>query len=350
MNMKKNFYAVLVLSPILLLSGCNPIKWIMGDKTDQATGEAEKGKKGVTSDWIVKVGDEVVVTPEKFQEDFDALLDEKPQLKAMLPLMPNLEHDFARGLGNQQAILQFIKENGIDQSSEYIAKKERMINAIEQMLNAEFFAEAFPTAQLSDKQAEDFYEEHKDSIQGILISKGGVAVSGVSFDKKADADAFYNRVKGVKKLDLKKVAEENRLGEKFRDFNMVNGQSFGVDPVLKTKILALKEFPKVDVLAIGDKAFWVVHATEKQEAQYRPFAEVKDGVKNVAQQTVKAKQLQVELDKLTTEYGVEINEGYFQEKVARASAEAAVRAAVQEKKNEVAEAEAMSPLPASKTV
>jgi len=348
MNTKKSFYSALILSPVLLLSGCN---WFSSEKTADT---AKSLNTNVASgEWIVKMDDDVIVTSDQFKKEFDALLAEKPQLKAMLPLMPNLEPDFAKGLGNQQVVSRYIKDNKIDQKADYAAKKERYFRAAEQMLNAEFFAEAFPTKELSDADAKQFYEENKDSLQGALISRGGVVASGISFDNKADADAFFNKIKNMKKLDLEKVAQDNKLGEKFEDFNMVNEQSFNVEPVLKAKILAIKEFPKVQMLPIADKKFWVVYAAEKQDSQYRPFEQVKDGVKNVAKQTEQVKRIQGELDKLMKKYNVQINEDYFREKVSRANAEAAAIRALQERKQAAAQNDAESqsqPLPAAKSV
>ena len=358
MNNKRFFYTVLALSPILLLSGCNPVKWFTGDKTEKVSKRSSKEESSASGSWIVKVDGKVVVTPQEFQDDFNALIDEKPQLKEMLPLMPNLEYDFARGLGNQKVISHFIEDNKIDQKKEYIVKKERMLNAVLQMLNAEFFSESFPTKELSYAQANKFYEENKQSMQGALVSKGGVTVSGVSFDKKSDADSFFKKVKDLKKFDrfLPRFshiafAKENNLGDNFKDFNMVNGQSFGIDPVLRSKLLSLKQFPKVDVLAVGDKTFWVVYATGKKEAQYRPFSEVKEDVKKGAQQTEKVKLLQGELEKLMKKYDVQINEDYFRQKASKANEQAAAIEAFQKKQAVVASNKSESPsLPATKTV
>jgi len=346
MNTKNVFYSALIFSPVLLLSGCN---WFSSEKTEKAPGALNTN---VTSgEWVVKIGNEIAVTPQQLQEEFNLLLEEKPQLKAMLPLMPNLEQDVAKSLGSGKVIARYIKDNKIDQKLDYIAKRDRFLRTADQMLNLEFFKEEFPVKQLSDADAKKFYEENRDSMQGALISKGGVTVYGVSFDKKDDADAFFNKVKGIKNLDLKKVAQENKLGDNFKDFNMVNAQSFGIEAVLRTKILAMKKFPKVEILPIGDKTFWVVHATGKKDPQYRSFDEVKDGVKNVAQQTEQVKQLQNELEKLMKKYDVQVNEDYFRSKALKENAKAAAFKALEEKdvvaQNEDVESE---PLSAAKTV
>ncbi len=329
MSLKKSrtkLYAVLAISPILLLSGCKPVDWVkekLGMSPSKKVKKYGKSKKRSSSKgWVVKVGDEVVVSDQKFEDEFNLLLEEKPQLKSMLPLMPNLEKDFARGLGNQEIITRYIQEHKLDQKSDYLAKKERMERAVIQMLNTEFFAQSFKDEKLSDSAVKKFYEDNKDTMQGILISRGGVNTVAVSFEKKSDADAFCKRAKSLgSKLDIEKLAKNSGLSDKVRDFKMVNGQSYTVEPVLRTKLLSLKKFPTVDVVAVGDDAFWVVHAISKEEAQYRPFDQVKDGVRSVAEQTEKGKQLQKELEKLAKNYSLEINDSYFAKKTAQAEAQ-----------------------------
>ena len=335
---KKCFYLVLTISPLLLLSGCGPINWIkdkMGgcgcsSKSHGSCGDMKHGEKNhgdccmMTNievpggDWVVKVGDKVVVSGEKFQQEFDMLLEEKPQLKSMLPLMPNLEKDFAKGLGNQEVITKFIADKGLDKKPEYIQKKARMERAVMQMINTEFFAESFKTKSLSEKDVKKFYEDNKDSIQGILISRGGVDTVGVSFDKKVKAEEFLKKAQAAgAKVDLEKMAKD--AGKKARDFKLINNQNYAVDPVVRTKVMALKKFPIVDLVSVGDKKFWVVHAKAKTETKYRPFEEVKDGIRNVAEQTEKGKQLQGELDTLSKKYKVTINDKFFEKQAVKQS-------------------------------
>jgi len=323
--MKKHFlkllYCACTLSPILLLSGCSPVDWVK----DKFGGSKEnKTKKRVRrtvadGDWVVRVGDEVIVSGDKFKQEFEAILEERPQLKSMLPLMPNAEKDFARGLGNQEIVTRFIEDSGMTNSSKYKERIERVQKAAIQIVNTEFFADAFTYKKLSDAYLNKFYEENKDTMQGIMISRGGVDTSAIMFDRKTDAENFYRKAKAAgRKLDLEKLVKEAGAKERVQDFKLVHTQSFGVDAAVRIKILALKSFPTVEMISSGDKAFWVVHAKEKKETQYRPFEQIKDGIRNVAEQTEKGKHLQKELDKLTKKYNVHINEGFFQKKTVRA--------------------------------
>jgi len=325
MKINKHLGAVLAFSPLLLLSGCDWVKEKLGmGKVPEATKkEKKKGKKIKTpkGEWVVKLQGETVVTPEEFEKEINLLSEERPQLKSMFAYMPNLEKDLARGMGNREAISHFIKDKKIDEQKEYISKKERVMNAAMQILDAEFFSKSFETGKVSDADVKLFYEDNKDTVQGLLISRGGVEASGVSFDKKADAQAFLEKAKKEKNLDLQKLAKENNLDKKFRDFKLVSEQSFGIDPVLRTKVLDVKTFPTVDIMSIGDKKFWVVHAPKKEETKYRPFDQVKDGIRQLAEQTERTKLLQKELDKLSKAYDVEVNETYFEKKSKKVATE-----------------------------
>lgn len=316
---RKNLYVALAFSPLLLLSGCNPLNWFKSNSKEKTSKKiGRRGRRKVTGgydtggEWVVKLGEKIIVSSNRLQKEFDTLLEEKPQLKAMRALMPNLEKDFARGLGHQEIISQFIKDKKIDERADFIAKKERTLRAVEQMLNTEFFAKSFESVSLDEKELKKFYEENKDSMQGIMISQGGVNAVGVSFDKKSDAQEFLKKAQAAgRDRDLQKLAKANGIEDKAQDFKLVSGRSFGVDPVLKTKILALKKFPTLEILAVGDKSFWVVSASSKEKTKYRSFEEVKDGIKQVAEQTELSKKLQKELDVLTKTYGLEVNEAYF---------------------------------------
>jgi len=334
---RKKLSPVLAFSLVLLLSGCNPLEWVKekmgmgscdhgmnkcGDRKGSCASKSKKRTKKVAQggDWIVKVDGEAVVYGDAFEKEFSTLLEEKPQLKAMLPLMPDLKKNFASGLGNQEAIALFVHKRGLDETAEYAEKKERVDRAVMQMLNVELFTKAFETASLSEEDLKKFYEENKDVMQGILISRGGVETVGVSFDKKTDAESFYIQAKEAgKNLDLQKLAKKVGVSDKVCDFKVVNGQSFSIDPVLRTKIMGLKKFPTVELLAGENNSFWVINARSKEESQYRPFDQVREGVKNVAEQTQKAKELQLELEKLVQTYNIEINEQYFQSKTVAAT-------------------------------
>lgn len=322
--MKKNLYVALAISPLLLLSSCKPGEWFKG-KSASSTGKVSGRTVASTPDWVVKIGEEVVVSGSEFKDEFNQLLEEKPQIKSMLPLMPNLEKDFARGLGNQEVVARYIADQKIDQKAEYLARKAKMEKAVTQILNAEFFAQAFDSKKLTDADVKKFYDENKDTMQGIMISRGGVNTVGVSFEKKSEADAFLNKAKAAGRgVNLERLAKESGLASKVRDFKMVSDQSFGVDPVLRTKILSIKTVPALEVVAVNDKSFWVIQALSKEASKYRPLEEIKEDLKNIAEQTEKAKQMQTELEKLTKQYGLEVNETFFVKEGEKVGAQPAV--------------------------
>ena len=143
-----------------------------------------------------------------------------------------------------------------------------------------------------------------------VVSRGGVNATGVSFTKEADAKAFLEKAKG-KGATLDKVAKENNLGDKYRDFKLVNAMSIGVDPVLRDKIVALKKFPALELVKVNDNTYWVVYAASKEEQKYRSFEEVKPVIEQRLTGQKQEKAMEKAMEQLKKDYNVVINEDYF---------------------------------------
>jgi hypothetical protein len=58
-------------------------------------------------------------------------------------------------------------------------------------------------------------------------------------------------------------------------------------------------------------AFWVVSATAKEDSKYRPFEQVKDGIKQELEKNKRGEMFEKEVAKLKEQYNVVINEDYF---------------------------------------
>ena len=63
----------------------------------------------------------------------------------------------------------------------------------------------------------------------------------------------------------------------------------------------------------GDKA-WVVQALAKEQADYVPFAQVKEGIKNMLKERKVAEVFNAEIIKLKKRYKAKENSDYFDKK------------------------------------
>jgi hypothetical protein len=130
----------------------------------------------------------------------------------------------------------------------------------------------------------------------LLISRGGIKAVGVSFDKMAAAQDFLAKAKASK--DITKAAQAAQLSKNVQDFKMVNDQSVGIDSALRDKILEIKKVPAVELIKLSDNKIWVVSATEKEEAKYRPFEQIKSGLEQLVKREKSNEVFEQELNKL----------------------------------------------------
>ncbi|HZW60917.1 MAG TPA: peptidyl-prolyl cis-trans isomerase [Candidatus Babeliales bacterium] len=312
--MKNKILFALALSPLVLLSGCAPLDWIkekLGLKKKQEMVLIEEGESLVgEGETLVSMAGKPIISAKSLDHEFDQLLEENPQLKSVLPLMPDAKYNFLQGLISQRVVDKFVEDNRIDEDPEYQKDLSRMLRSVKRMLNTKYFGLKH-TIEVTDAEIEKFYNENKNTMPDLLVSRGGVKAAGVPFSREEEAKAFAAKAKG---RDFTKAAKESGLESKLRDFKQVNSQSLGIDNAVKNKIVALKKFPTVEVVKGDDKNFWVVSATESQEASYRPFEQVKAGLKQFIEKEKRMAMFDKEIGKLKDEYHVVVNEDFFKPK------------------------------------
>jgi len=317
---------LLVLTPIVLLSGCKPLDWIKsklgGDKPStvqkvemgklpQDAGSATLAPSTNTVDlpagMLAVWGDgSSMVSQAEFDAKLALLMKEKPELKDVAEaFLPMLKAQLLTQLIYLKVIKKWAEENKVDQLPEFKEKLEQILNAAKEHLSAEFLAKEL-SVEPTSSELKDYYEKNKDRV--ALISRGGTKAIGVQFEDEAAAKAFLDKAKGAK---FDKAVEESKLKEKMQDFNFVNRQSRGIDRILVRKIMDIKKVPATELIKVNDKTFWVVNATEKKDAEYQPYAEVKDTVEAVVKQTKQGELMQKKLEELKAKYGVKVKEKAF---------------------------------------
>ncbi len=312
---RKSKRLALLVAPIVLLSGCAPLDWVkeklgcskqrFNDTVAMSDGTQNLADDG--SKVLASIGDKAIVTEKSLTRDFDRLLEDEPRFRQMLPMIPDVKYSFCKGLVSQAVVDKDIVDKKIDQTKEYQEEFARAVRSVKSMLNTKYFGQQYPV-QLTDADAKAFYEERKSQIPELLISRGGVNAVGLSCKSEAEAKDFAGRAKGK---NLAQVAEAAGKKTNFRDFKLVNEQTVGVDAALKSKIASLKKFPTTDVMKATDGVFWVVSATGVEEPKYLPFEQVKEGLKQYAEKEQSMEKINKEIERLSKEYKVVINEDYF---------------------------------------
>jgi peptidyl-prolyl cis-trans isomerase C len=315
----KRMMQVSSLALVLLLSGC---EWFGGKKeAPSATGKGAAPEVISGETVIATMGGKPVLTVKEFEERFEQLMQGQPQLRAMLQYMPDLKIDVAKSLVSQSVIDKYVEENSIDKQADYKNDLEQARTQAQKIVNVKYFRNAC-VKPVTESDVKKYYEEHKDEHPELLLSRGGIPASGVSFDKDADAKAFLAKVTGKNAEEFKKIAEADKLGAKIRNFGFVNAQSLGMDVALRDKIVAIKK-PATETIKVNDKTFWVVNVGAKQETKYRPFEEVKDGLSKFLANRKMEEAMEQKLDELKGKYNVKINEDILKAKAPEEPAKAA---------------------------
>jgi hypothetical protein len=280
----------------------------------------------LTGESLITMDGTPIVTVNSLQSEKEKLLDANPQLKQMLDYMDpaQLDRNLAEGLMNQVIVDRYIGQQGIDQTPAYKKELRDGIKAVERMVNTKFFTQSFDV-KVSDADVRAFYDANKDAMPHLIVSRGGVRAMGVPFANQQEANVFADVVK-AQKNDIQKAAEMQGKKDQLRDFMTVSQQSFNVEPELKNKIMAITSFPSVQVITLQDGSAWVVLAQSKEAAQYRPYDEVKDDLKDYLEKEERAKKFDDEMSKLKARYNVKMNEAFFgtpEQQAAEAAAEEA---------------------------
>lgn len=305
---KKHLCLSLLCAPIVFLSGCLP-----GSEDNQSTvnmADAKSIEDG--SEVLLTIDGRPVITMNTLNAEFDRLLEESPQMKQILPFMPDAKGQFFQGMVNQEVVDHYVAAKGIDRSPQYIKEYENTMQQVKKMLNTKHFSDKHPV-QVSGSEVNAFYEENKNKIPDLMISQGGVKAEGVSFESEDEANAFLAKAREGKN-ELEKVAGDAGFTNNYRDFKMVNNQSLAIDPALRTKLLGLNRFPTHDVVKVGD-VWWVVKAHSKEEPQYRPLDEqLRQGLEEHLKKQKQAEVFEKAIDGYKKDFNVEINDAPLQPK------------------------------------
>jgi hypothetical protein len=314
---EKKYMCSSILLALSFLPGCTLLDSFKNSSpnstatTDTSTQVSNNNNTNLmTGDIVATMNGKPLISSTILEVEKENIMKSKPEYRAALAFMDTkvLDRNLTEGLISQAVVDQYIVEQGIDSSAEYQSELADIIKNMKRILNAKFFSQKF-NVTVSDAEISKFYESNKNAIPDLIISQGGVVALGMQFDNEISAKEFMIQVKNAQN-DLKKAAQDAGVSNAVKDFKMVNSQSIGIDPALRDKIVALKTVPSVEMMTVNG-AVWVISATAKETAKYRPLEQVKDGIKQLLENNKRAELVEAEITKLRDKYNVSINEEYF---------------------------------------
>ena len=312
-NMKRSAGYLLIIGMLVLLPGCRFIDWMkekFGGDSPAPTTEIAMAEVADGSAVLVTMAGKPLITQTMLDAEKQKLMASNPQLQAMIALMDEkqLNRNLVDGMASREIIRRYVTDNKIDASDKYKQDFEMVLNQVRDALNTRYFMDSF-SVDVADSEVKKFYDENKDAMPNLLVSRGGVEAVGASFADQKVANDFMAKVRAAKN-DIACVAKEAGIADKVQDFKLVNEQSLGIDPELRDKIVAVKSTPSLNAFKVGNE-FWVVAATKKEAPQYRELDQVKEELSQMIQKEKTMKKFEEEVARLKGEYGIEVNEEFF---------------------------------------
>ena len=224
--------------------------------------------------------------------------------------MPRAERELCQNYAIEIILQEWVAKNSIDKSASYQEDLKRGTDLLQKQLALKYFSEEYPKIakfDVTDAQARAWYDENKDKVEPLILSRGGVSAQAVYFDNAEDAKTFYEKVKG-NPAGFDATAKEQKLT--VRSLKDVSEQSMDVDAAVREKLTKVKNFPSVELIKSNNKTV-VVKAISKEQPKYQPFETFRDKIK----EQLRMQELFTKgIESVKKELGVVENHKYFEEK------------------------------------
>lgn len=318
---RKSLSISLLVVTLAMLPGCSPFDWFKTQSGSDNAAVAESGEKGMPAgdqksakeaampgDVLVSMDGKPVVTKADLEEQYRQVIESQPELAK---LEGCVKDSLLQGLVKQAVVDRAAKDNKLKESAEYKKDLALMYDHCEKILNLKYFRKMFESElEVTKAEVKDFYDKNKGNFNELILDHGGVETRGVSFDKKADAEAFLAKVKAAPK-DFDKLAQAFPPKDVFQAF--VQAHSPNVDVAIKTAVAAMKSFPKIEMVTTAANVYWVINATSRKEPQYRPLdKDIEAGLTELIKQEKEAKVMRTKMEELEKKYNVKVNHAALQ--------------------------------------
>lgn len=318
MNAKKRVsqgIAALMIGSVVLLPSCGLIDWVKetfggGSKTPAPQTEQMDVAISSVNDGsaiLATMEGKPLITKNMLEAEKKKLIEANPQMEAMLALMDEsqLNRNLVDGMASREIIRKYVKDKNIQGTEKYKKDLQMALDQVRDLLNTRYFMEDFQ-AGVTDDEVKKFYSENRDSIPNLMLSRGGVESVGISFENAEKAKAFMEKVRAAKN-NIAVAAKTANLGDKLKDFKLVNAESIGIEPELRDKIVAIQKTPSLQTFKVGDEV-WVVAAKRIEEPTYRDLDSVKAEIKQLLEKDKTMKVVEQEVARLKGEYDVKLVE------------------------------------------
>lgn len=282
--LKTALRAELLVIPLLLtITGCD---WF-GAKKETKSAPSMTQNAGMQSDVIVTIDGKPLFTSEEFNKYLDIINREQPGIKEMLPMLPvEQQYQVYQGILDsivlERVVGEWVKTSGLDADAEFKENARLAHEMVDRQLGLQAFqTKLMKEIAISDSEARSFYDKNKMTDPTFkrppfLVKGAGVKAQAIVVDTEKEAKDLLAQ---LKTSDINQVAK--KATKTVKDLGVVNPQAYGVDSAVKSKVLGFKQFPAKEVIKGSDNKFYVIEATGSQNAEYAPFEEIKEQIKQL---------------------------------------------------------------------
>ena len=274
--------------------------------------------KELSDEVVVKFGDKVVLTGADFEQNVDLLMQSQAGIKDIIACMSPEQRDqvfenILEGLVNERLISAYIINQGLDKTREYKEQACRAHEAVDRDLAIRAFErEVVKNIAFTDEEANNWYEKNRERLlsQPFLETLGGIKAQG--FMANSEKEAKELMAKASKGNNFANIAQEAKHA--VVNFGLVTAQSSSIEPAIRAKILAMKQFPMVEMVKGSDNKYWVIQGTGKTEPTFCSFAKIKDTVKERMKEERAMDYLRKKVDEIRSQSQVTVNKDYLKKR------------------------------------
>jgi len=262
---------------------------------------------------LVTMNGKTLISVESLKTEKEKIFAANPQLQKLGAYMgeKELDKNLLAGLKSQCVIKEYISRNGIDKTADYQQELNMALEDVKRMINTKFFTQKF-NAKVTDAEIINFYENNKNIMPNVVISRGGIMTKEITVNTETEAKNLIDKIKN-KNFALDQAVKEAGIAEsKIKDLKLINEQSTGIDNNLKTAILQSVSFPNTNFVKTTDNKYSVFVVTGKEEAKYQPMNDqIKNDIKTYLEREKQAEVVDKEIEKLQSLYNISVDESYF---------------------------------------
>lgn len=274
----------------VMLTGC--AKEQVEQNADSAVAKA-KGE-GVV---LATVGDEVIRNT-----DLDVLLAKVPEQYRERYQSPEVQREILEKMVDVKMLAYEAKRRGLENQPDVQLKLEYLTD---QLLAKELEDSAVDALEVSDKDLQAYYDEHKDRFS----TPERVRARHILLKDKAKAEAVLARVK--KGEDFAAVAQDVSEGPSAKKGGDLGWFARGrMDKDFEKAAFDLKE-GEISGVVKSSFGYHIIKLEGRREAQVKDFDDVKGSIERIVRQEMRRTALDGLREKVRDEVKVEVNEEYF---------------------------------------